>query len=126
LDDFGTGYSSFSYLANLPIYGLKIDRSFLLGIHNHNGRFSVLQAIVDLAHKLGIMVVAEGIEDADQLKAVRDSGCDEVQGFLFAKPGLPERIRRMRTPVTRSLNLACSQPNLYLPASSHEAAVGNI
>jgi EAL domain-containing protein (putative c-di-GMP-specific phosphodiesterase class I) len=56
----------------------------------------VLEAIVALAHKLGITVVAEGIEDADQLQAVRDAGCDEVQGFLFAKPGLPEGIHRMR------------------------------
>ena len=50
--------------------------------------------MVVLAHKLGIMVVAEGIEDASQLKAVRDAGCDEAQGFLLAKPGLPEAIHR--------------------------------
>jgi diguanylate cyclase (GGDEF)-like protein len=99
LDDFGTGYSSFSYLANLPINTLKIDRSFLFGISNNYRRSSVLRAMVDLAHKLGIVVVAEGIEDANQLEAVRDSGCDEVQGFLFAKPGLPERIHRMIGPV---------------------------
>ncbi|MGA2716695.1 MAG: EAL domain-containing protein [Bryobacteraceae bacterium] len=99
LDDFGTGYSSFSYLANLPINTLKIDRSFLFAINNNYRRWSVLKAMVDLAHKLGIMVVAEGIEDADQLEAVRDSGCDEVQGFLFAKPGLPERIHRTIGPV---------------------------
>jgi diguanylate cyclase (GGDEF)-like protein len=94
LDDFGTGYSSFSYLANLPIDTLKIDRSFLVGINTDVRRFSVLEAMVVLAHKLGIMVVAEGIEDASQLKAVRDAGCDEAQGFLLAKPGLPEGIHR--------------------------------
>jgi len=97
LDDFGTGYSSFSYLANLPINTLKIDRSFLVGISSNDRRVLVLEAIVALAHKLGITVVAEGIEDADQLQAVRDAGCDEVQGFLFAKPGLPDRIHRMRS-----------------------------
>lgn len=91
LDDFGTGYSSLNYLANLPIHTLKIDRSFLFGIHTHDRRFSVLKAIVDLAHKLEILVVAEGIENLHQLKTVRDAGCDEVQGFLFAKPGLPEQ-----------------------------------
>jgi EAL domain-containing protein (putative c-di-GMP-specific phosphodiesterase class I) len=94
LDDFGTGYSSFSYLANLPIDTLKIDRSFLVGINTDSRRFSVLEAMVVLAHKLGIMVVAEGIEDASQLKALRDAGCDEAQGFLLAKPGLPEGIHR--------------------------------
>jgi diguanylate cyclase (GGDEF)-like protein len=87
LDDFGTGYSSLSYLANLPIDTLKIDRSLLFGIHRSDRRVSVLEAIVALAHKLGITVVAEGIEDTDQLQAVRDAGCDEVQGFLFGEPG---------------------------------------
>jgi diguanylate cyclase (GGDEF)-like protein len=90
LDDFGTGYSSFNYLANLPIDTLKIDRSLLAGIHCHERRSSVLEAIVVLAHKLDIVVVAEGIEDEDQLNAVRNAGCDEAQGFLFAEPGLPE------------------------------------
>jgi len=92
LDDFGTGYSSFSYLVNLPISTLKIDRSFLFGIQIDDRRFVVLKAIVDLAHKLGINVVAEGIEDRDQLLAARDSGCDEVQGYLFARPAAPNRI----------------------------------
>lgn len=92
IDDFGTGYSSFSYLANLPIDTLKIDRSFLFGIHSDCRRASVLEAIVALAHKLGIAVVAEGIEDTNQLNSVRSAGCDEVQGFLLARPGLPERI----------------------------------
>jgi EAL domain-containing protein (putative c-di-GMP-specific phosphodiesterase class I) len=97
LDDFGTGYSSFNYLANLPLNALKIDRSLVFGIHGDHGRFSMLKAIVDVSHTLGIMVVAEGVEDLNQLKAVRDAGCDEVQGFLFAKPGLPEEIRCMRS-----------------------------
>jgi EAL domain-containing protein (putative c-di-GMP-specific phosphodiesterase class I) len=92
LDDFGTGYSSFSYLVNLPISTLKIDRSFLFGIKIDDRRFVVLKAIVDLAHKLGINVVVEGIEDRDQLLAAQDSGCDEVQGYLFARPAAPDRI----------------------------------
>jgi len=108
LDDFGTGYSSFSYLANLPIDTLKIDRSFLCGIHNNSRRALMLEAIVTLAHKLGIMVVAEGIEDADQLRAVRNAGCDEVQGFLFARPGLPGRIHH----VSMSADLAAFAKHL--------------
>jgi len=98
LDDFGTGYSSFSYLASLPINTLKIDRSFLMGIHRSGRRASVLESIVALAHKLGIVVVAEGIEDENQLSAVEQAGCDEVQGFFFAKPGLPERIQHHQRP----------------------------
>jgi len=92
LDDFGTGYSSFNYLASLPIDTLKIDRSFLAGIHGHLRRCCVLEAIVALAHKLGIKVVAEGIEDENQLNSVRHAGCDEVQGFLFAEPRLPQMV----------------------------------
>jgi diguanylate cyclase (GGDEF)-like protein len=99
LDDFGTGYSSFSYLANLPIDTLKVDKSFLPEVQSHRGRFAVLKAIVDLAHKLGIMVVAEGIEDAEQLKATEDAGCDEVQGYLLGKPASPEPVE-----MTRGLN----------------------
>ncbi len=118
LDDFGTGYSSLSYLANLPIDTLKIDRSFLFGIHAHDRRFSVLKAIVDLAHKLGILIVAEGIEDLNQLKTVRDAGCDEVQGFLFAKPSLPEQIHCMSLSLIQSKlrsNLAIPEETLESP-----------
>jgi diguanylate cyclase (GGDEF)-like protein len=97
LDDFGTGYSSFSYLANLPINTLKVDKSFLPDVHSNHGRFAVLKAIVDLAHKLGISVVAEGIEDAEQLKATVDAGCDEVQGFLLGKPASPEMTRGLHS-----------------------------
>jgi EAL domain-containing protein (putative c-di-GMP-specific phosphodiesterase class I) len=68
----------------------------------------MLEAIVTLAHKLGIMVVAEGIEDADQLRAVRNAGCDEVQGFLFARPGLPGRIHH----VSMSADLAAFAKHL--------------
>ena len=96
IDDFGTGYSSFSYLASLPFDTLKIDKSFLCGIERDYRRALVLEAIVTLAHKLGISVVAEGIEDAAQLAAVRSLGCDHAQGYLLGMPELPERMDRGR------------------------------
>jgi diguanylate cyclase (GGDEF)-like protein len=96
IDDFGTGYSSFSYLASLPFNTLKIDKSFLCGIQMDYRRALVLEAIVTLAHKLGITVVAEGIEDAGQLNAVRSVGCDHAQGYLLGRPELPGRLDRAK------------------------------
>jgi diguanylate cyclase (GGDEF)-like protein len=128
LDDFGTGYSSFSYLANLPINTLKVDKSFLPEVNSNHGRFAVLKAIVDLAHKLGIMVVAEGIEDAEQLKATEDAGCDEVQGFLLGKPASPEWQKPVPpAEMTRGLNslarhLAARSP-IEMPNEAIDAVV---
>jgi EAL domain-containing protein (putative c-di-GMP-specific phosphodiesterase class I) len=83
LDDFGTGYSSLSYLRHLPLDTIKIDRSFVIGVDQLADR-SIVEAVVALAHGLGISVVGEGIETTDQLLALRALGCDVGQGFLFA------------------------------------------
>ena len=85
IDDFGTGYSSLSYLRQLPIDSLKIDRSFVVEIDNGKGDLFA-QTIVELAQKLGIGTVAEGVETPAQLKRLRELGCDTVQGFLYAYP----------------------------------------
>ena len=86
LDDFGTGYSSLLYLQGLPIDRLKIDRSFVsdLDAEDHDG--TIIQTVVDLAHNLGITVVAEGVETPAELRAVGAIGCDEAQGFLLGRP----------------------------------------
>jgi diguanylate cyclase len=86
LDDFGTGYSSLSYIADLPIHALKIDRSFIMRMMQHERHRAVVISAISLAHSLGMKVVAEGVETADQAKAVIELGCDQIQGFFFSRP----------------------------------------
>ena len=86
IDDFGTGYSSLSYLATLPVNSLKIDRSFIRQMAVSHHAYAVVSSIVSLAHNLDLRVVAEGVETADQLDALKRLGCDEAQGYLFGRP----------------------------------------
>lgn len=86
LDDFGTGYSSLSYLKKFPIDELKIDRSFLLEVPANNDDNSIVVAIIAMAHSLGQIVVAEGVEEIEQLEFLRQHRCDVIQGFYFSKP----------------------------------------
>ena len=86
IDDFGTGYSSLAYLRKLPAAELKIDRSFVVDVEHSVEARSVVDAVVKLGHALGLKVVAEGIETERQAVILTEVGCDELQGFLFAKP----------------------------------------
>ncbi len=86
LDDFGTGYSSFNYLTQIPIDTLKIDKSFIDGICSNEKDRCIADSIISLAHKMNISVVAEGVEDVDQLKILQQQFCDTLQGYLFSKP----------------------------------------
>jgi predicted signal transduction protein with EAL and GGDEF domain len=86
IDDFGTGYSSLSYLRRLPAEELKIDRSFVMDLEHSPDARAVVDAVVKLAHALGLKVVAEGVENPRQRQVLAELGCDELQGFLFAKP----------------------------------------
>jgi len=86
IDDFGTGYSSLGYLSKLPVEELKIDRSFVTDVEHSADARAVVDAVVKLAHALGLKVVAEGIENERQQEILTRLGCDELQGFLFAKP----------------------------------------
>ncbi|MEN3277325.1 MAG: hypothetical protein V7631_3115 [Massilia sp.] len=86
LDDFGTGYSSLSYLKRFPIHTLKIDRSFTTGIPVDASDCAIASTIISIGRQLGHRVIAEGVETLDQLAFLRDAGCDEVQGYLYAAP----------------------------------------
>lgn len=86
LDDFGTGYSSFNYLTQIPIDTLKIDKSFIDGICSNEKDRCIADSIIDLAHKMDISVVAEGVEDNEQLQILQNQFCDTLQGYLFSKP----------------------------------------
>jgi diguanylate cyclase (GGDEF)-like protein len=86
IDDFGTGYSSLSYLRQLPARQLKIDRSFVGDIEASNDARAIVSAVVHLAHALGLRVVAEGVETEGQRDILLNLGCDELQGFFFARP----------------------------------------
>jgi diguanylate cyclase (GGDEF)-like protein len=86
LDDFGTGYASLLYLKTLPIDRIKVERRVVGGLGVSTEGPTIVATVIELAHKLGLVVVAEGIETEDELRAVRDMGCDEVQGFLLGCP----------------------------------------
>jgi EAL domain-containing protein (putative c-di-GMP-specific phosphodiesterase class I) len=86
IDDFGIGYSSFEQLGRIPFTEMKLDRSFVSkGVHDAASR-AILESSMDMAHKLNLSTVAEGVETAQDLKLVRSLGCDLVQGYLIARP----------------------------------------
>jgi diguanylate cyclase (GGDEF)-like protein len=97
VDDFGTGFCSLSYLARLPVDTLKIDRSFVVRMRDAGYPRNIVAMIVSLAHTLNLRVVAEGVEDDEQVRLLRDLGCDQIQGFYVSRPVPPEEIDAMLT-----------------------------
>jgi diguanylate cyclase (GGDEF)-like protein/PAS domain S-box-containing protein len=95
LDDFGTGYSSLAYLRRFPFDSLKIDRSFVRELATQRDARAIVRGIVDLATALGMVTVAEGVEDAEQLELLRRAGCSSVQGYLIAAPMALEPLLAM-------------------------------
>jgi diguanylate cyclase (GGDEF)-like protein len=92
IDDFGTGYSSLAYLQRLPMRELKIDRSFVMGMRTNEGDAAIVHSTIDLGHNLGLIVVAEGVEDAESLERLAEMGCDIAQGYHVARPMPPDQI----------------------------------
>jgi EAL domain-containing protein (putative c-di-GMP-specific phosphodiesterase class I) len=92
VDDFGTGYSSLSYLRRFPVNQVKIDRGFIAGVAERADDFAVARAVIDLGRTLRLQTVAEGIEDAAQLDALRQLGCDLGQGYHLSRPLDPEAV----------------------------------
>lgn len=95
LDDFGTGYSSLSYLRRFSIDTLKIDREFVMGICKEKEDAAIISAIIEMAHILNLTVIAEGVEEVDQLEMLREKKCDVIQGFLFSRPLPPNEVEEL-------------------------------
>lgn len=98
LDDFGTGYSSFSQLRELPIHVLKIDKSFLVNLLGNKGQEAIVRSIIQLGHNLGLKVIMEGVEQAEEAQWLKKEGCDVVQGYFFFKPLPPDQLFNVLLP----------------------------
>jgi EAL domain-containing protein (putative c-di-GMP-specific phosphodiesterase class I) len=121
IDDFGTGYSSLVYLQRLPVVEIKADKSFVMTMCSVNDDAVIVRSIIDLAHNLGVRVVAEGVEDKATMELLNEYGCDEAQGYYFSRPlrgedllewlgtssfGLPRRLDTARAAGVRPLRSA--------------------
>jgi EAL domain-containing protein (putative c-di-GMP-specific phosphodiesterase class I) len=111
VDDFGTGYSSLAYLQLFPVNAIKLDKTFVNGGEGGTNNLRLVKALIDLAHALDLEVVAEGVESVDVLRFLHASGCDEIQGYLVARPLKPAEFRHfLRGYVPSFDHVACDQP----------------
>ncbi|MEM7324828.1 MAG: bifunctional diguanylate cyclase/phosphodiesterase [Actinomycetota bacterium] len=110
IDDFGTGYSSLSTLRDLTLDRIKIDRSFITGLATDTGDLTIARSVIELAHNLGMSTVAEGVETNEVLEMLRSLGCDEVQGFLLARPQPAEALEAMLRAGRTDLGTLIDQP----------------
>ena len=126
IDDFGTGYSSLSYLQKLPVSRVKIDQSFIHGITERSQEtVPLIHAIVDLAHGLGLTVIAEGVETERQFDALRAAGCDQVQGYYIHRPHPASQVEAALRQFMPGSDLARLGLALQHPAESNADAVNS-
>jgi EAL domain-containing protein (putative c-di-GMP-specific phosphodiesterase class I) len=95
IDDFGTGYSSLSYLKELPVDVLKIDRSFVSDLPDSHASLAIVAAAIELSHRLGLEVVAEGVETQEQYDCLVELGCDLIQGYHISRPVSAAKLTKM-------------------------------
>ena len=107
IDDFGTGYSSLNYLKQFPVDMLKIDRSFIQNLPINPEDVQITRTIIAMAHNLGLGVIAEGVENGEQLQFLVHAGCEKLQGFLLSRPATPEELERQST-----LSHVCCLPSV--------------
>jgi len=113
IDDFGTGYSSLSYLKRLPVDEIKIDRSFVMEMKSDNNDAIIVRSTIDLAHNMGLRVVAEGVENAEALGYLGTLGCDMAQGYFISRPVPYEELVSWLANTTRCTRL-CEDPSRAL------------
>jgi EAL domain-containing protein (putative c-di-GMP-specific phosphodiesterase class I) len=128
LDDFGTGYSSLNYLKRFPIDIVKIDQGFVADLEQDPASHAIVYAVIELAHMLGMTVVAEGVETAEQHEQLASLGCDSCQGYYFARPMPADDLDTLVRPVvaTRSSPdqpVADATPESPEPAGSRAPAL---
>jgi EAL domain-containing protein (putative c-di-GMP-specific phosphodiesterase class I) len=111
IDDFGTGHSSIARLSELPVSGVKIDKSFLANLGNDRSAARIVAAVIDLAHAFGLTVTAEGVESPTALRMLEDLDCDQAQGYLFGRPGTPEQVAELLASIPRQYDAPRPAPH---------------
>jgi EAL domain-containing protein (putative c-di-GMP-specific phosphodiesterase class I) len=124
IDDFGTGYSSLLQLRQLPFTEVKIDQAFTADVARSRDCRLIIQSVVELAHGLGLTATVEGVETLDQLRVVRELGCDMVQGYLIAQPMEPGELKRWQRKFRRSWPQLIGQEPLALWSDVEADALG--
>jgi EAL domain-containing protein (putative c-di-GMP-specific phosphodiesterase class I) len=103
MDDFGTGYSSLSYLRKFPFDKIKIDRSFIFDMSEHNDSLAIVRAVIAMGSGLGIATTAEGVETVEQFEQLKLEGCTEVQGYLFSPPRPAAEVKGLLASINPAL-----------------------